>query len=187
MNQLKLTKIQQAIETQFSALKTRDEKKFGGIQETCIREIYRVWILKQGNVCIDIGAHKGLHTFPMADSVGTKGLVFSYEANKFLASSLKESCIEQNRRHINVYNYAVSNKHGETITFYNNTSYPGQSTIVEGYGRNFSVADTMEVTSVTLDEHLLPQIDKRVLRFIKIDAEGAEIDILRGAINLLSK
>lgn len=187
MNQLKLTKIQQAIETQFSALKTRDEKKFGGIQETCIREIYRVWILKQGNVCIDIGAHKGLHTFAMADSVGTKGLVFSYEANKFLASSLKESCIEQNRRHINVYNYAVSNKHGETITFYNNTSYPGQSTIVQGYGKNFSTADAMEVTSVTLDEHLLPQIDKRVLRFIKIDAEGAEIDILKGAIKLLSK
>lgn len=187
MSQLKLTKIQQAIETRFSELKAGDEKKLGGIQETCIREIYRVWLLKPGNVCIDIGAHKGLHTFAMAKSVEAKGIVFSYEANKFLASSLNTSCIEQGFQNIKVYNYAVSSKHNETITFYNNISYPGQSTIVKDYGKNFSDADAMEVTSVTLDEHLLPQIDKRVLRFIKIDAEGAEIDILKGAINLLNK
>lgn len=187
MTQLKLTKIQQAIETRFSGLKTSDENKLGGIQETCIREIYRVWLLKPGNVCIDIGAHKGLHTFAMAESVGIKGLVFSYEPNKFLASSLKTSCIEQGRQNINVYNYAVSNKHNQTITFYNNISHPGQSTIVQGYGKNFSAANTMEVTSITLDEHILPQINNRVLRFIKVDAEGAEIDILKGATKLLNK
>lgn len=45
----------------------------------------------------------------------------------------------------------------------------------------------MEVISVIFDEYLFFEIDKWVLRFIKIDVEGVEIDILKGVIKFLSK
>lgn len=36
-------------------------------------------VLQNGDIAVDVGAHIGRHTFPMASSIGTRGLVYAFE------------------------------------------------------------------------------------------------------------
>ena len=161
-----------------------DHKKIS-FMETCIRQIYKSWILKENYVGIDIGAHKGLHTIPMAESVGLQGRIFAFEANPFLYLELCSKVIDLPQ--ITLYNAAVADSSSTSIPFYLNQDNPGQSTIIEGYGNNFTDANKLHVGCVAIDEFLGQHLENRRLAFVKIDAEGAELKILQGMKNILAK
>lgn len=156
----------------------------GGFQEAVIRQIYKTWMLKSGNVAIDIGAHSGLHTLPMAECVGESGLIFSFEACCSLASALQLQLEKAGIGQVKLTHAAVGLNNGGVVKFYKNLDHPGQSTIVKGYGHNFIDDYSYDVPLINLDS-LVTVIGQRVLRFIKIDAEGAELEILKGGIELL--
>ena len=153
------------------------------VQETCIKQIYRSWFLKPGCVGIDIGAHKGLHTFDMAKLVGESGNIIAFEANPSLAMNLTKQALGQ--KQITIINAACSNESKEYISFYNNIDYPGQSTIKKDYGNNFTDKNEIKVPCINIDNFLGDYLSKKWLAFIKIDAEGAELEILSGMKKLL--
>jgi FkbM family methyltransferase len=157
----------------------------GGFQETVIRQIYTTWILKSGNVAIDIGAHLGLHTIQMAHCVGESGIIYSIEACPDLISAVQHQLDDKGIRNVRLTHAAVGLRNGGFIKFYKNIENPGQSTIVKGYGNNFTDQYSYDVPLINLDS-LEPVIGRRLLRFIKIDAEGAELQILKGGIQLLT-
>src|SRR5438132_11672625 len=60
----------------------------GEMFESVISDIYTA-VLKKGDLAVDGGANVGRHTFPMAEAVGTSGLVLAVEAIPALAKSLE--------------------------------------------------------------------------------------------------
>ena len=169
------------LEDQFKKLQAKGRMSF---METCIRQIYKSWILKDGYVGIDIGAHKGLHTFEMADSVGPSGQIFAFEANPHLYLNLCSRLLPQNQ--VTLINAAVSDSNIDLVPFYLNPAHPGQSTIVENYGNNFTKDYQINVPCVSIDSFLGDYLLQKRLAFVKIDAEGAELKILKGMKQLLS-
>lgn len=153
----------------------------------------------KGKVIYDIGAHIGFHSFNFARLVGKEGKVYSFEPNvkNFERFNL---ILDENKDLKNitkVYNVAISDKI-DTVEFNINTDVEsGRST-----GSFLENADPFwskdsyknrgfiktEVKSITLDsfEKELNIPDKPDI--IKIDVEGAEYLVLKGAEQtLLSK
>ncbi|MDQ2971765.1 MAG: FkbM family methyltransferase, partial [Pseudomonadota bacterium] len=56
--------------------------------EQMLEEFY-TQLLEPGDTCIDVGAHVGRHTLPMARRIGTGGKVFAFEPISFVAAKLQ--------------------------------------------------------------------------------------------------
>jgi len=142
--------------------------------------------LSEGDTAIDIGAHAGQYCIMMAAMCGYTGHVVAFEPDPYarrrlihnlkLNPSIKPPAVEQ---------YAVSDRSGAGTLFSRGGN--SQSSLVRS-GVEFSAtehAEPITVRLISLDEYMLrsglPQP-----RWVKIDAEGAEIRILAGARRLLA-
>lgn len=141
--------------------------------------------LRPGDVSLDIGAHRGRHTIPMARRVGPKGKVFAVEAapemRKKLRASINRADVKQIRNITTYLDYAVSDKPG-SMPF----NYVPKAAGLSGL-REQEYPDGVEVIIETVEvrriDDLIPS--DTPLRFIKLDIEGAEYHALLGATALL--
>ncbi len=137
--------------------------------------------LRTGDSFYDIGANVGYYSIAASKIVGEKGIVFSFEPLpknvQLLRKHLKVNKIE------NVYpiEYAVSNKRGN-IEFSNSNNLAANTYVAtSGIYNNES---TIAVKSVTIDD-FVESNSAPLPDFIKIDVEGAESDVLEGALMTL--
>jgi FkbM family methyltransferase len=141
-------------------------------------------LLPAGTCAIDGGAHVGGYTRELARIVGVNGHVFSIEPIPELASYLKKAVANTNLP-VTVIEAALGSKKGIaalSIPIEENVPNRGAATILpvlEG-----KPARTIPVNTITLDS-LLPLIFQSV-SFLKLDIEGAELDALAGAAELLT-
>lgn len=151
-----------------------------GFFETLLYIVYKDWIVKPGSVAIDIGAHKGLHTFRLAERVGPRGKVIAFEPLGALAHDLTLEASERFADgRIEVRQEAVSNFSGEA-DFYENVEASSQSTLVLEHDLNGAEKKVCKTRVTTLDDALM-DIKTNFISFVKIDAESAEYFILEGA------
>lgn len=143
------------------------------------------WIsnhLSEGNAAIDIGVGSGMYTLPMAAKCGRTGAVIAFEPDPTLVAMLRRN-IELNPRlkPALVRDLAVSDQCGEEV-FYTRGG-DGQSSLarsaVEFTAEHHVTQFKVEVTTLDVATASTP------VNLVKIDAEGAEIRILRGARALL--
>ena len=121
-----------------------------------------------GQTVIDVGACLGDTTVPLAEIVGTEGRVFAFEPNPE-----PFACLCYNTRNypqVKCLPYALGDRNG-TVTLTSQKNI-GASFIVE----NGDVIAPM----VRLD-----QLDIQGVRFIKIDVEGYELNVLKGALQTI--
>jgi FkbM family methyltransferase len=117
---------------------------------------------------------------------GDKGRVLAFELIISLAAGLlreAECRFGVDQRRISVLPVAVSEETGVAV-FRHNLSRPSQSTIVDGHGRGGEAVQT--VCGVVSLDSLFEALGPTFLSFIKIDAEGNEYRILRGAQKVLA-
>ena len=143
--------------------------------------------LYRGQVVWDIGANVGLFTFAAANLVNPGGTVLCIEPDRWLVNLLmKSSRIKGNREfHINILPLAITDKVG--IVELNIAKRGRSCNFISGSlgsSQTGGVRNTQLVPSVNLDWLLdrYPAPD-----FIKIDVEGAELNVLRGATRLLAE
>ncbi len=138
--------------------------------------------LRPGAVIVDVGAHEGLHLQHFIDLAGPSGKILAFEP--------LPSCFETLLAHFSIaavtlYNAALADTAGETSFVFARGS-PQESGLRERTYNQPATADPVEirVTTMRLDDVMAtdPQLD-----FIKIDAEGAELLILRGAASVLRR
>ncbi len=136
---------------------------------------------KDMNIVFDIGAHIGLVALPLAKSINPNGTVFAFEPassnRKFLIDHIAANKITN----IDVVSDLVGESSNQTVEFFESTGDSGMNTMADT-GRRRGYEQTT-VNQITLDEfcssrRLTPQL-------IKIDTEGAELNILRGATEVL--
>jgi FkbM family methyltransferase len=143
-------------------------------------------LIKPGDVVFDIGANTGRWSRRVLSDVGRVRL-HSFEPVTNTFAVLKSNL---GRSGALLHNIAISGNNGsETFYHYNKTSKLAHMSSF--YRRNPAVEQQFNMEPVpisvqaqTLDsfceKHSISRVD-----FVKIDTEGAELDVLRGAANLL--
>lgn len=143
-----------------------------------LETFYRAF-LKPGNVCIDVGAHEGRHMNPMLECIGDSGRMLAFEPIPALASKLADSVVGRGlEAWVTIHQVALADASG-TSTFVIATDAPAYSGLLERVYDVPTATQKIEVTLAMLDE--IFKSDEPRLDYIKIDAEGAEWSILKGA------
>ena len=138
-------------------------------------------------VAIDVGAHAGNWTVNLARRVGPAGLVLAYEALPHYARSLSMTMRLMRVTNVKMRPVAVGERE-QTISLRwrsnGNELLTGKTHLEPASAPS---SDVIEVQMVSLDRDLkLLGIRPRDVGFVKIDVEGAELMVLKGASNLLS-
>lgn len=134
--------------------------------------------LKAGDIFIDIGANIGQHS--MFCSYFCKQ-VYSFEPVKKLFDQFNESIAKNEIHNITSYNYALGDADGE-IPMYSNGSSMATSSIVSTTGKHF----IQNVEVVKLDD-VYKKLGIDGASLVKVDVEGYEFNVLKGAENFLKK
>jgi FkbM family methyltransferase len=153
--------------------------------EVLIQEIYEA-LLRDGDVAVDVGAHKGRHCLAMAERVFPHGKVLAFEPLPVCRQDLVREAAEYRPELSSVmtlYPYALSDYRGETqfVVAQEALAYSGLKERPYDWPTKLA---RIPVEVRTLDEFCL---DLPSLRFIKIDAEGGEYHILKGGAQSIRK
>lgn len=152
--------------------------------EPIIQSVY-LEIVKPGDSAIDAGAHRGLHTLPLARQVGVHGSVTAIEPIHKLAWLLQVRIrveAPELASSIRVIEVAVSKFTGSaTFILASDPAYSGLQPRV--YPAD-TTTRTIRVNVDTLD-NLCSDLDR--LSFIKLDLEGGEFDAIRGGAGIIRK
>jgi FkbM family methyltransferase len=149
-------------------------------------DIVKLFRPNEGDIVVDVGAHIGKYTIIASKMVGSQGKVIAIEAHPANYDTLKQNIVINKLNNVIALNYAVHST--ETLV---KLYEPGQE---EGFTiYNTIMTDriplnnqkSIEVKANTLDFLLLENGIKEV-NWIKIDVEGAEFEVLKGATNILS-
>ena len=149
--------------------------------EQLLENFYRS-LLRPGDVAIDVGAHTGRHTLPIACAVAPGGRVFAFEPLPFARAQLGEA-VATDVPQVSVYPFALADRDAEDefVVAVDLPAYSGlQTRIYDAPTR----LERIRVEVRTLDG-LFAQTNR--VDYIKIDAEGGELAILRGATALLER
>jgi FkbM family methyltransferase len=135
-----------------------------------------------GSIVADVGAHVGIHTLGLAQRVGRDGHVFAFEPVPHVAALLRRHLqLNGLKERVTVVESAVGDTQGMTTMFVNPTGLdPGNSFVDRYYARRLK---QLPVRMGTLDEFFRNEGIRPTL--FKIDVEGYELRVLRGATELL--
>jgi FkbM family methyltransferase len=141
--------------------------------------------VRDGSVVVDVGASFGLFSYHLARLVGRSGTVYSFEphpSNRVVLQKLAKA-----RSAVRFRPVAVSDEPGTAqmqVPVFGGRHVTAQSSLAHGFGDVDGVAvENVSVPTVRLDDEL----GDRAIDFIKIDVEGHEIAVLRGAAAMLRK
>ncbi len=142
-------------------------------------------ILKPGDTVIDVGAYvDGWYTLLCSKIVGQMGRVYSFEPVPQFYRRLKDNIFLNGFTNITTEKMALGNKNGTRTFYQSDRTGSFFKTHVQKEGRK--LIRQIRVKTLKLDSYLKIKKVKKV-DFIKIDAEGAELEILKDARNLLKR
>jgi len=133
--------------------------------------------IKEGDIVFDVGAHVGYYSLISSKAVGNKGKVIACEPSSKNVKLLRKNVADNDLKNIYIIDKAVSSQTG-SIKLYKSLSSSGENSIVRK--ESYEVA---RVASTTIDNlskklNLTPAL-------LKIDVEGAELEVLSGATTTL--
>lgn len=134
-------------------------------------------ICKQRNVAIDVGANIGLYSYRLAQIFQK---VYAFEINKGVAADL----VSYHARNITVIHSGLSSEQRD-LTLYipiaNGIPLNGWASLQPDNCPDTQAHITKSVHVQPLDSYSLPDVS-----FIKIDVEGHEVEVLRGAVETIA-
>lgn len=146
--------------------------------------------LRPGDVAIDIGAHMGDSTLPMALAVGKSGTVIAFEANSYVFETLSANAnLNPHIGKIYAYNLAVTEESRMYEFSYNDPGFMNGGAVEKTRGFRRGDAFRQMVKGIRLTDFLnqnFPELVSKV-RYIKIDTEGCDLYILKSISSLLTQ
>jgi len=166
-------------------LHPRESKKV--IRQDTVNELKKY--LAPGDAAIDIGAHTGDSTVPIALAVGKTGCVFALEPNKYVFTVLKRNSeLNLDKTNIVPLMFAATETDGEFEFNYSDSGFCNG-----GFHENISKMRHAHAFSLKVEgRNLLNYLEAEYLqliqkiRFIKVDAEGYDYTILKTLEKLIA-
>ncbi len=162
---------------------------YGEWSETEI-ELFRAIVPRDG-VCVEVGSNIGMHAVPLS-RMCEDGHLYCYEPQRPIFYTLCGNLALNNRLNVVARQLGVGAISGRVtlqVSDYEQDWNYGSFSLAHGFSTENKFEGMVrhdEVDVVSLDDdHLLARHDR--LDFLKIDAEGLDIDVLRGARGLIAK
>ena len=144
-----------------------------------VREVYeRFYRLREGDVVIDVGAHVGMFTVKAAMSVGERGKVVAIEPVEENLRLLRKNVELHELDNVVIIGRACGIERGRAKLVKSELSGTHQLKVVRKEPE-FPVSE-VEVEVTTIDE-VCRGLGLLSIDFLKIDVEGAELEVLKGA------
>lgn len=147
-----------------------------------------LYCLKQAEkkkIVLDIGAHIGLYSMPLSRRIAIEGKVYSFEPSSINRAYLKQHLKLNNINNVEVQACLVGRENLNAVDFYedqNQVNPMGGLILMDNIKNNVVVVSKR---MVTLDQFCKDMKIKPDL--IKVDIEGAEIDLLWGGIEIIKR
>ncbi len=135
-------------------------------------------IVNPGSNTVDVGAHKGDILIKMTDAA-PDGQHFAFEPIPGLYEYLKKRF----KNRATIFPFALGERNG-TVPFNYVTTNPAYSGFLKRKYDRPEEDKTIQVEVRKLDEIIPADIP---IEFIKIDVEGAEFEVIKGAVKILTK
>jgi FkbM family methyltransferase len=135
-------------------------------------------LARPGSTAVDAGANVGVFTIPLALAVGEGGRVLAFEPGPDTAERLRSNVARNRLGNVTVVEAALGAARGHTtLAIGDDSAYSSTVGTVSG-GRSAEVR--VERLDDVWDEAGRPEVS-----VLKVDVEGAELDVLSGAAELL--
>jgi putative sugar O-methyltransferase len=135
-------------------------------------------LISPGAVVLDIGAHVGAHTVPLAQLVGSGGVVVAFEPQPALHNILNANLVLNSVPNVLTYAMALGNSEGEF-----RITHPGSSQLDPNPETSVDALEGGDsVPLVQLDGFQLDRVD-----FIRLHAEGFGPNVVEGAANTIER
>lgn len=154
----------------------------GGYEPETSSEI--VSRLGPGDTFVDVGAHTGFFTVLASLIVGDTGWVYSFEADEKNYSYLRTNTLSL--KNVSIVKAVISDIYGMR-PFYHNADNDGGHSIWDCSTHPLNEKTRQSPKSENRLSLPLDTFEIANPCILKIDTEGAEIEVLRGAYKLLSK
>jgi len=144
-------------------------------------------LVKEGDVCIDVGANIGSITVPLAQKVGKTGLVVALEPQQSVYHALCGNIAVNNLYNVTAFQRAVSNHDNmiwvPAVNYDQPGNFGGVSLEQQSDLRNLGLEGKANpVACLTIDQLRLAKVN-----LIKIDVEGMELEVLQGAVQTINR
>ncbi|MBU4377281.1 MAG: FkbM family methyltransferase [Candidatus Omnitrophica bacterium] len=125
--------------------------------------------IKDGMVCYDIGAHVGFYTLLFSRFTGKNGMVFSFEPNPINLSHLLKHLEVNKIRNTKIFQCGAWNKSGIKGLSLNSS----ESSFAKTDRKELHVP-VFKIDELVSGQYIMPP------DIVKIDVEGAELEVLEG-------
>ena len=132
--------------------------------------------VQEGSNCIDAGAQVGNISAILSKKIKKNGFVFSFEPDNENFEILKKNINLNKLINVKAYNCALGNKSGSA--FFEKKTNTGLSQNIEKIGKEIKVE--------TID-NIVKKKNLNNLKFIKIDVDGPDLNVLRGALTTIKR
>lgn len=139
-------------------------------------------LVDPGMTVVDVGANVGMLSLALARSVGAQGKVYAFEAEPQFQDLLAKSFVLNGVPWVDLRRQAVGRAAGQAT--FHVSPIAGHSSLYDLPGEEASSARQITVEVVALDVALA---DVSNVDLVKIDVEGAELDVLAGMERLIAR
>ncbi|MDB4349669.1 FkbM family methyltransferase [Omnitrophica bacterium] len=159
--------------SRFNAFGTKHNSGFKKWLEVC----------KGKRTVFDIGAHIGLYSIPASRVIDKSGLIYAFEPSRANRSYLEKHSRFNGIDNIKIFPCLVGEGSSEGVVFYENNDVDPMNSVK--MRKNLDLYNKVSKEQVSLDDfcdqrNIAPEI-------IKIDVEGSELKVLKGAQTIFKK
>lgn len=161
---------------------------FNGIRETGVWSGDELDLLSQlitpGQTVLDVGANMGTHTLAFCNFVGPTGRVHAFEPQRIMYQAMVASVALNSWANVHTHMKLVGAKKGAMRlpgVRYDTPSNFGMMTLAPDRDRAETLTYLDDEPGETVEMITIDSLNLAACHLIKIDVEGMEIDVLRGA------
>ena len=160
----------------------------GYVEVERAEQIYYLNYLRAGMTVFDVGANIGELTLLFSRFISASGKVHAFEASRAAFQRLEIVCRAASRSNVELNHLALADKKGTVrLHVYDDdcSSFNSQAVRpLKNYGLNIEPIGIEETPATTIDDYCQ---EKKIenIDLLKIDVEGAELQVIRGARRML--